>query len=58
VVWTAGFGVTNSDDGVPVVYAVAQRALVGEAYWRYFNDARRTAKMEFKKTAHSSYVHI
>lgn len=59
VVWTEGFGATNSDDGLPVVYDVAQRALGGEAYWRYFNDARdRAAKMEFKKTAHSSYVRI
>ena len=34
-----GIGVvvlTNSDDGFPVVYDVAQRALGGEAYWRYF----------------------
>lgn len=34
-----GIGVvvpTNSDDGLLVVYDVAQRALGGTAYWRYF----------------------
>jgi hypothetical protein len=37
--WGLGIGVmvlTNSNDGLLVVYDVTQRALGGTAYWKYF----------------------
>jgi len=50
---------TNSDDGLLVVYDVTQRVLGGAAYWDIFNDAKdRAANTKFQKDIHSSYVWI